>query len=138
MKIARFEKRVIAYIIDIALSLSIVVGLYFGFHLNASLSSLSWTIVLIFLVGGFIYFLFGFPILYITNGRTVGSFIMGLKAVHIREAHISWKAALIRSMGISVIAMVIVNAFYMLTVHTNRTIFDYLSGTYVIDVRKKE
>lgn len=137
MKIARFEKRVIAYIIDIALSLSIVVGLYFGLHLNVNLS-LSWTVVLVFLVGGFIYFLFGFPIVYFSNGRTVGSFIMGLKAVHIRESHITWKAALIRSMGISVIAMVIVNAFYMLTVHTNRTIFDNLSGTYVIDVRKKE
>lgn len=137
MKIARFEKRVIAYIIDIALSLSIVVGLYFGLHLNVNLS-LSWTVVLVFLVGGFIYFLFGFPIVYFSNGRTVGSFIMGLKAVHIRESHITWKAALIRSMGISVIAMVIVNAFYMLTVHTNRTIFDNLSGTYVIDVRKKD
>lgn len=137
MKIAHFEKRVSAYCIDLVLSLAIVIGLYFGLHLNANLT-LSWTILLIFLVGGFIYFLFGFPLLYFTNGRTIGSLIMGLKAVHIRETHITWRAALIRTMGISLIGMVIVNAIYMLMVHTNRTIFDVLSSTYVIDIRLKE
>ena len=140
MNVARFEKRLIAYLIDMMLAIAVVVtGVVFAYIYLEPIRNLSWyfAIVIALAMIWFVYTFFNSVYLTISNGRTIGGLITGLKVVHPNLEKLTFKDALCRSSTIAIVPMVIANAIYMLVVHTEKTAFDRLSKTVVVDWRNR-
>jgi uncharacterized RDD family membrane protein YckC len=139
MGIARFEKRIGAYLIDIISSILFALPLTIFF---AYLSS--WQIPWYFdlwiaqLLSWFFYALFTTCSVHWSNGYTLGGLIFGIKSVHRDGKRISVGDAITKGICIGILPFVIVNAIYMLVVHTEITIFDRMTDTIVIDIRVLE
>lgn len=140
MNTARFDKRVIAYLIDIVFSVVLTAtGIVFAFILFEPIRQIPWyfsmltSLILIWFVYTFINSLW----LYISNGRTLGALIVGLRVVHPNLERLTFADSVCRSATLAIIAMVLINAIYMLYVHTEKTVFDRMSRTVVVDWRNR-
>jgi len=130
MRIARYEKRLFAYLFDFILATAGAVAIFFLVPMNIG------TVLKILLsqvVAALIYALMTGLQLWIFNGYTLGSSFVRIHAVRIDEKRMNLKTALLRSITLCIFAWAVVNAIYMLVVHTERTLFDRLSDTLVID-----
>lgn len=138
MGIARYEKRLMAYIIDEVLAMLLGVGLfviliYYGvmedsFFLNFVLSAIFSYLM---------YFLLVFPVSLISGGRSFGFMIFGIRAIHADGERFKASDAAIRALVSGVIVAMLASAIYMLSVHTERSPIDRLTNTLVIDVRRR-
>ena len=140
MNIARFEKRIIAYLIDIVLAIGIVTtGYIFGYIYIEPIQGISWYFsILIFLIlVWLIYMLINVNWLFFSNGRSLGTLICGTRVVHPNLERLTYKDCVCRSAALAIIPMVFVNAVYMLVVHTEKTAFDRMSKTVVVDWRNR-
>lgn len=136
MEIARYERRILAYLLDFFLSTGIATASWFFIRANWNIAlPVVVQIIICEILGGFIYFLFSGIVLKWSNGYTIGSAIFATKVVHIDDRDISYRDAFLRAMGLAIFPWVLVNAAYMLIVHTERTIFDKMTNTIVIDNR---
>lgn len=132
MNIARYERRIIAYLIDFLLAYGLSIAIYFVVLQFYSWPVLSqyWWIELI----GTILFVIGYgfgQVLF--HGVTLGSFFCKTRVVKINNEPLRYRDAFIRSLTLSLPPMVLINAIYMITVHTERSIFDRLSDTMVVN-----
>ncbi len=134
MEIARYERRVLAYLLDILLCLGCAFVVWFFVDWIRFLPVVVQIVILELLMGLF-YMLFGGILLKWSNGYTLGSAIFRIKVVHMDDRDITYRDAFIRSITLSIVPWVVVNAVYMLIVHTERTIFDKLTDTIVVDRR---
>lgn len=134
MEIARYERRVMAYLLDILMCLGCAFAVWFFVGWMRLLPIVA-QIVILELLMGFFYMLFGGIFLKWSNGYTLGGAFMRIKVVHMDDRDITYRDAFIRSVGLSIIPWVLVNAVYMLIVHTERTIFDKMTDTIVVDRR---
>lgn len=140
MEIARYEKRVIAYLIDLVLALAapctFAIILYIqrpgDFNLPIYFYFLG-----IELAAYIIYNFLTFFFLVISRGFTFGSLIVGIKVIHPNRAPLRGREAFLRGVTIGVLPLVLVNAIYMLVIHTERTIFDRMTETVVVDYRHR-
>jgi uncharacterized RDD family membrane protein YckC len=73
----------------------------------------------------------------ISRGFTLGSLIFGIKVMHPNRAPLLYREMFLRSITIGVLPMVLVNAIYMVAIHTERTIFDRITETVVVDYRHR-
>lgn len=136
MEIARFDKRIIAYCIDmiIAVAAGIATSVILAINTN-------WSIPWYFLIligqttGYFVYCLFVICALCWTNGFTLGGVILGIRSIHLDRKRISVGDAIVKGVTLGIIPMAFVNAVYMLVIHTEKTIFDRLTDTIVVDIR---
>lgn len=140
MNTVKLSKRIFAYLIDILIvSLPVIAGLiWFFYFINMSFNyAIPWYFLLLggFLIKWLIYVLFSVLILLISNGRTLGNLIFGIKIVHANLKHLSFKDALCISAVHGLISMMIISLFYMIIVHTERSVSDRLTDTYSIDWR---
>jgi len=135
MEIAKFTKRVFSYLCDLILCFAI--GASCGVPLFL-LTSIPWYFnVLITLACCYGSYLIPCIIfMSIVRGRTLGALIFGIKHVNNDGSKISIKNIIIKNLYLGLIPFTIVNAFYMLSVHTERTIFDKITDTIVIDIFK--
>ena len=69
---------------------------------------------------------------YLFNGNTIGNLFTKTKMVSIDGKRLSLKQVLLKYLPLSLWPTVIINAFYMLYVHTESTIYDTLSNSIVI------
>ncbi len=140
MEIARYEKRIIAYLIDLVLAVappcaaSIILYIYlptnFDIPLYFYFLGIEIASYLLFIINTFFFVV-------ISRGFTFGSLIMGLKIIHPNRIPLTARDAFLRGATIGVLAMVLVNAIYMLSIHTERTIFDRITETVVVDYRHR-
>lgn len=135
MEIARFEKRIFAYLIDIL----IAVGL--GCTSGALLfiyTKIPWyfSMLLTILNCYLIYLIINVPLMFFTKGRTIGSFIFRIKTISVDNNPITFKDCLIKNLYFGLIPVTIVNAVYMLIVHTEKTIIDTITDTISVDSKK--
>jgi|LAHS01.1.fsa_nt_gb uncharacterized RDD family membrane protein YckC len=135
MAIARYEKRIWAWTIDKLLSFG-VFGLFIYLFLrwfgpNASLFLL---ILLAYLVSYAFYVVFNGLWSFFGNGATLGMLIFRIRAVHADGCHLSLKEAFLKVLLTGLLVMDAANSLYMLLTHTERSIFDRMSETTVIDV----
>lgn len=139
MGIARFEKRIMAYLIDIVIAALSAIPLTIVFAYLASWK-IPWYFVLIIaqLLTWFFYALFSTCISHWSNGYTIGGAIFGIKSAHKNGQRINVSDAIIKGICIGILPFDIVNAAYMLIVHTEITIFDRMTDTIVIDIRSLE
>ena len=140
MNIARFEKRLLAYMIDFLLPVILVITAnVLGFVYIEEVRGISWYFALAigFTSVWILYTLINSLWLTISNGRTLGGLIAGLRVVHPNLEKLTFKDALCRSATLAIVPMVLINAAYMLIVHTEKTVFDRMSKTVVVDWRNR-
>ena len=140
MNIARFEKRIIAYLIDMVLAIGIVVtGYIFGYLFIEPIRVIPWyfSIIIFLVIVWLIYMLINVNWLFFSNGRSLGALIVGIRVVHPNLERLTYKDCVCRSAALAIIPMVFVNAIYMLVVHTEKTAFDRMSKTVVVDWRNR-
>ncbi len=130
MHIARYEKRIIAYFIDYGIAAVAAFAIFFLLPINLLLIE---KILLSQIAAAVIYALLTFSFLTLTNGLTLGSMITRIRVVRLDDQKISARIALIRVAGLAIFAWALINALNMIIIHTERTIFDRLSDTLVID-----
>ncbi|MFA5421552.1 MAG: RDD family protein [Bacilli bacterium] len=140
MEIARYEKRVIAYLIDLLIAFAppLVVAFLLYFHLPDGPSvPLYFYFLVVEIATYLLYIVFTFIFSMISRGFTLGSLIMGIKIMHPNRLPVTAREAFIRGVTIGLLPMVIVNAIYMISIHTERTIFDRITETVVVDYRHR-
>ena len=140
MNTARFDKRVIAYLIDIIFSVALTVtGIVFAIILFEPVREIPWyfTILISFSIAWFIYTFINSIWLYVSSGRTLGALIVGLRVVHPNLERLTFADAVCRSATLAIVPMVLANAVYMLYIHTEKTVFDRMSKTVVVDWRNR-
>jgi len=130
MHIARYEKRLFAYLFDYALALALAIVLFFALPLPLGVV---FKIVLTQIAASLIYGIFAGAASFVFNGYTLGFSFVKVRIVRIDEKRLDAKTAFLRSFMLAIFPWAIINAFYMLIVHTERTIFDRISATLSID-----
>lgn len=140
MEIARYEKRIIAYLIDLLIAFipPLVLGIviYFQIPFNTNIP-IYFYFLAVELATYLLFIIFTFLFLMISKGFTLGSLFMGIKIMHPNRVPLTAREALLRGVTIGVLPMVLVNAVYMISVHTERTIFDRITETVVVDYRHR-
>ena len=140
MEIARYEKRIIAYLIDLILAfaqpLAAAIVVYFRLPPNFDLP-LYFYFLGVEIASYLLFIIFSFFFIIISKGFTFGSLIMGIKIMHPNRIPLTARDAFLRGVTIGVLPMVFVNAVYMLAIHTERTIFDRITETVVVDYRHR-
>ncbi|HOJ45614.1 MAG TPA: RDD family protein [Bacilli bacterium] len=130
MRIARYEKRLLAYFIDFAIALAGALAIFFLIPMSLTIVE---KVLLSQIGASFIYFILTFLLLWVSNGYTLGSALSGIRVVRLDDEKIGVKEALVRASSLAIFPWAIINAVNMLLVHTERTLFDRLSDTLVID-----
>lgn len=139
MSIARFDKRIGGWLIDKLISWGVLAGilcceiLYFPKDI-----SLYWEILIAVEAAYLFYVFFVCLYLFIGNGYTLGMQIFGIRTYHATRERIRFKEAFIKALMTGFIAMDLINAIYMLSCHTERSVFDRLTSSLVIDVRAEK
>lgn len=134
MEIARFNKRVLSYLIDFLITFGIGGGLSSLLFIYASHISWYFLMILTFVICYATYLLVNIPVMYFSKGRSLGALIFGIKTVTKDNKTISLRNIWIKQLYLGLVPFVIANAIYMLVVHTEQTLFDRITNTIVIDI----
>lgn len=132
MNIPRFDKRIISYLID--LIIPSILSLLTYFLLKHSFQILDYLTFFLWVeFFAMVYFLLINSLFaYLFNGNTIGNLFTKAKMVSIDGKRLTLKQVLLKYLPLSLWPTVIINAFYMLYVHTESTIYDTLSNSIVI------
>lgn len=132
MNIPRFDKRIISYLID--LIIPSILSLLTYFLLKHSFQILNYLTFFLWVeFFAMVYFLLINSLFaYLFNGNTIGNLFTKTKMVSIDGKRLTLKQVLLKYLPLSLWPTVIINAFYMLYVHTESTIYDTLSNSIVI------
>ncbi len=140
MNIASFTKRLWGYIVDLIFSLIIptgllVLALLYAKHIN---DIPAFFVSLIFIAASWLSFTIIYAIwLKASNGRTLGNLIFGLRVVHNDVSKLTFGECLSRASMQGLIILVIINALYLLIAQTEKSIFDRVTNTLVVDWRNR-
>ena len=132
MNIPRFDKRIISYFID--LIIPSILSLLTYFLLKRSFQILDYLTFFLWVeFFAMVYFLLINSLFaYLFNGNTIGNLFTKTKMVSIDGKKLTLKQVLLKYLPLSLWPTIIINAFYMLYVHTESTIYDTLSNSIVI------
>ena len=132
MNIPRFDKRIISYLID--LIIPSILSLLTYFLLKHSFQILDYLTFFLWVeFFAMVYFLLINSLFaYLFNGNTIGNLFTKTKMVSIDGKRLTLKQVLLKYLPLSLWPTVIINAFYMLYVHTESTIYDTQSNSIVI------
>ena len=132
MNIPRFDKRIISYLID--LIIPSILSLLTYFLLKHSFQILDYLTFFLWVeFFAMVYFLLINSLFaYLFNGNTIGNLFTKTKMVSIDGKKLTLKQVLLKYLPLSLWPTIIINAFYMLYVHTESTIYDTLSNSIVI------
>lgn len=140
MNIIRFEKRIFSYLVDIFFVLGVVAaGTVILMIKFPKISEIPWYFIMFIILFAifFVYTLIHTLTMFLTNGRTLGSCIFGLKTIHPNLERLTFADCLCKCSLMSLIPVVIVNGIYMLAIHTEKTAFDRLTKTVAVDWRHR-
>lgn len=140
MNNAKLPRRIISYVFDMALSFAIALTLVIlGSIFIKGFANLGiFYIVIIFFVLLWITYVFIFTFwLFLSNGRTLGMLIFGLRVVHKDISRLKFGDCLARSASEGVLIFIVIDLFFVLITNTERTSFDRISNTYVVDWRHR-
>mgnify|MGYP001313710198 FL=1 len=136
MNIARFDKRIFGWLIDEILPLGGGVTLAYFLWVWMGTQMSIFLIVFLSVIGDYIlYILINAITMSITRGATIGMAIFGIKTVHPEGVKLKAGECWLKCLLTGVIAMDFINAIFMLSVHTERSAFDRMTNTLVVDKR---
>ena len=101
--------------------------------------AIPWYFLLVcgFIVQWLVYTILSTICVFIFNGRTFGNLLFGTKIVHQDLKHLSLKDAICISSVHGLLIMMIINLFFMLIVHTEKSVSDRLTDTLAVDYRHR-
>ncbi len=138
MGIARYEKRLLAYLFDEVLACLFGVGIaILMYHFEVLGESIFLIAVLSCVFAYLVYVFLCTLVSALSGGMTFGFMVAGIKAIHSDGSPFTLRDAFIRAVTKGLLPAVLANAVYMLAVHSQRSIFDRLSDTLVIDKRRR-
>ncbi len=135
MEIARFNKRVFAFLVDYLSPMTIGAVLSYPLFKFVDGLPLYFAIIISALICYGVYLLFNVPIMYFSKGSTLGSFIFRIKTVKKDNSKLTIRSILVKHLYLGLLPFTIANAIYMLVVHTEQTLFDRITNTIVIDIK---
>jgi uncharacterized RDD family membrane protein YckC len=136
MSIARYEKRMIGWLIDKLISLGALAGVLTVEILYLPKDFSLFLEILIATIAGYAFYVLTVSLyLFFGNGYTLGMQLMGIRTYHATKDHIRFYEAYLKAMMTGFTAMDLINSIYMLSSHTERSVFDRLTNTLVVDVR---
>lgn len=136
MSIARYEKRILGWLIDkilswLVLAATIVLCLLY----LPEQTSLFLEILLAFVASYLFYVLSVFLALWVFNGYTFGTALVGIRTCHPSGERITCGEALVKALMMGLLGMCLLNSAYMLFAHTERSVCDRITKTLVVDAR---
>lgn len=139
MGIARYEKRVLAWLLDEILPFLVGVAVLTAIIVFLG-GSLPWFYgcLIMFFVDYMSYIMINSLFSQTIRGITPGMLILGIGLIQPNGFRISAGECWFHAVLTGVVPMVFVNALYMLGVHTERSVFDRLCGTLSIDRRLQQ
>lgn len=136
MEIARYEKRVGGWAIDKACSLAVFGGMIAVFHLCFGAGFSIYYNILLSLLIAYAFYVFSVSFFaFATKGASFGMLLVGIKSIRGDGERLSFRAIFLKALLNGMVALDLVNCFYMLLVHTERSAFDRLTSSLVIDTR---
>jgi len=136
MSIARFDKRIFGWLLDEVMPLLSGIGMVFLLMYAIGPQISIFLIALIAILADYsFYVLFNSLMMLISNGYTLGMALFGIKTIHQDGQRMKARECFLKCFLTGVIPMDIVNAFYMISSHTERSAFDRMTETIVIDRR---
>jgi uncharacterized RDD family membrane protein YckC len=138
MIIARYEKRLGGWAIDKALSLLALAGILVPEILFFPRDFSLFIEILIAVVGAYFFYVISVSFaLYLFNGYSLGMAICGIRTYHATKDRLRFSEAFLKALMTGFTAMDLINSIYMLSTHTERSVFDRLTNTLVIDTRQE-
>lgn len=140
MNIANFTKRIWAYIIDFVLTALLPAAtlvLLYVFVPQINDVPVYFIVFGMIFVHWLIYFLLVGFYTFITNGRTVGNLIFGLRIIHPNIKRLSFGDSFARSAAQGLFILPIISLLYITIAHTEKSVFDRMTNTIVVDWRNK-
>lgn len=138
MEIARYEKRMLGWTIDKVFSLLALAAVLTVEILYLPKEFALYLEILIAIASGYVFYVIvNTFFLAVFNGRTLGMALVGIKTCHADKRRISFSEAFLKALTTGMTAMDLVNSIYMLSSHTERSVFDRLTNTLVVDHRAK-
>jgi uncharacterized RDD family membrane protein YckC len=136
MNIARYEKRILGWLIDKLLSwLVLAAALTLCLLYLPEPTSLFFEILLAF-AASYLFFVVSSAIaLWAFNGYTLGMALVGIRTCHPSGERLRLGESFVKSLMTGLFGMDLLNAAYMLFAHTERSAFDRLTKTLVVDAR---
>jgi len=134
MEVARFERRIFSYIIDLILPIAIGIG---SSVLLIVFSVIPWYFdILLGILSFYIfYLLINIPIMCLSQGKTIGCYIFRIQTVSTDGQPIAPHNVVIKQLNLGLIPLVIINAIYMLVVHTEYTLIDKMTDSVSTDIK---
>jgi uncharacterized RDD family membrane protein YckC len=136
MNIARYEKRILGWLIDKVLSWLVLAAVIVLCLLYLpEQTSLFFEILLALAISYLFYVVFTTLALWAFNGYTLGMALVGIRTCHPAGERLRFGEALVKSLMTGLFGMCLLNSAYMLFAHTERSAFDRITKTLVVDAR---
>lgn len=137
MEIARYEKRLWGWAIDKALSLLLFVALLIlEIHFFPPDFSLFLEILFAYFASYIFYILFGSITMFLSHGATMGMLIARIHACHASGEKLRYSECFLKCLMTGLVAFDLANSIYMLSSHTERSVFDRLTSTLVVEKKR--
>lgn len=137
MKIAGFEKRIFSYLVDMLIPIAISITLFFTVFIHIHLNTMFFLYVIALSIVSISYLLINTLLTYLTNGYTLGNLIFGIRVISNKNSKLKFVDCFLKYCFLAFPMCAFINMFYMIIVHSERTIFDRLSSTDSLFVRVK-
>lgn len=130
---AKYYKRIYGWIIDEIISLLFGIACIFLIFYFSPTFSLFFAVVIAIFVDYFFYVFLTSIIMYLNNGSSFGMMLQKIKTVNINGNPLKYKACFLKCFLNGIIVVTIVNAIFMVCVHTERSLFDRLTDTIAVE-----
>lgn len=138
MGIARYEKRLGSYAVDFVLSLLFGIAIMVPMFIYDVLGESTFLVILVGALFSYGWFIILTTLVsWLSGGSSIGDFIFGIRTIHADGERYTFGDAFLRGAAKGILPLMAVNAVYMLATHTERSVFDRLSHTLVVDRRRR-
>ncbi len=137
MKIAGFERRIFSYLVDMIIPIIISIILFFVVFIHIHLNTMFVLYVIALSIMSISYLFINTLFTYLTNGYTLGNLIFGIRMVSNKNSKLRFVDCFLKYCFLAFPMCSFINMFYMIIVHSQRTIFDHLSLSDSLLVRVK-
>ena len=140
MNIASYSKRLGKYAVDFVFACLFPAGiLIYVFYFAHNLLNIPPLFLGIIIVASewIFYTIINTAWMHISNGRTLGSLIFGVRIIKPNLARLSFGDCIARNISEGFIIMMVISWVYMLAVGTEKSIFDRMTNTVAVDWRNR-
>ncbi|MCI6215828.1 MAG: RDD family protein [Bacillales bacterium] len=130
---AKYYRRIYGWLLDELVALLFGIACVFLIFYFDSAFSLFFAVAISVFVDYFFYVFITSIVMYLTKGSSIGMLIERIRTVDLQSSRLTYRACFLKCFLNGIIVVTIVNAFFMIFVHTERSIFDRLTNTTAVE-----